>query len=96
MTLVYHLHSGFNKWSPTSAKARNSLKFVRELLQEKTGLKINQPSSDGGRTSTGNIACECFGNKNNFIHWITTLIPSDLHDSLTKIINKLSAILRFQ
>ena len=33
MTLVYHLHSGFNKWSPTSAKVRNSLKFVRELLQ---------------------------------------------------------------
>ena len=59
MTLVYHLHSGSNKWSPTSVKVRNALKFVREFLQEKTGLKIDQPSSDGGTTSTGNIAREC-------------------------------------
>ena len=93
MTLVYHLHSGSNKWSPTSAKVRNSLKFVRDFLQEKTGLKIDQPSSDGGTTSTGNIARECFSNKNNFIHWITTLVPADFHDSLTKILNNLSAIL---
>ena len=35
MTLVYHLHSGSNKWSPTSAKVRNSSKFVRKFLQEK-------------------------------------------------------------
>ena len=94
MTLVYHLHSGSNKWSPTSAKEKNSLKFVRDFLQEKTGLKIDQPSSDGGTTSTGNLARECFSNKNNFIHWITTLVPADFHDSLTKIINNLSAILR--
>ena len=87
---------GFNKWSPTFAKVRNSLKFVRELLQEKTDLKIDQPSSDGGTTSTGNVTRECFGHKNNFIHWITTLIPSDFHDSHTKILNNLLAILRFQ
>ena len=94
MTLVYHLHSGSTKWSPTSAKVRNSLKFVREFLREKTGLKIDQPSSDGGTTSTGNIARECFNNKNNIIHWISTLITADLRDPITKILHNLSAILR--
>ena len=68
MVIVYHLHSGSIKWSPTSAKVKNSLKFVREFLQEKTGLRIDQTSSDGGIASTGNIARECFGHKNNFIH----------------------------
>ena len=56
MTLVYHLQSGSSKWSPTSLKVQSSLKFVRGILQEKTGLKNDQTSSDGGKASTGNIA----------------------------------------
>ena len=48
MILVYHLHSISTKWSPTSVKVQTSLKFVRSFLQEKTGLKIDQPTSDGG------------------------------------------------
>ena len=42
------------------------MKFSRELLQEKAGMKIDEPSSEGGTTSTGNIARSCFMNKNNF------------------------------
>ena len=94
MTLVYHLQSDSSKWSPTSLKLQSLLKFVRGFLQKKTGLKIDQPFSDGGTTSTGNIARECFGNKNNFIHWVTTMIPSNSHHSLKKILNNLSVILR--
>ena len=94
MILVYHLHSGSTKWSPTSLKVQASLKFVRSFLQEKTGLKIDQPSSDGGTTSTGNIARQCFSNKNNFIDWITSLVPLEYHDPLRKIQSNLSAILR--
>ena len=56
MLVVYHLHSGTYKWSPTSKSIQSSMKFCRELLQEKTGTKIDQPSSEGGTTSTGNIA----------------------------------------
>ena len=59
-------------WSPTSKSIQSSMEFSRELLQEKTGMKIDQPSSEGGTTSTGYIARSCFMNKNNFIKWILT------------------------
>ena len=48
--------------------------FTSSLLMEKTGMKIDQPSSDGGTTSTGNIARLCFLDKNEFIYWINSLI----------------------
>ena len=64
------------------------MKFSRELLPEKTGMKIDQTSSEGGTTSTGNIARSCFMNKNNFIKWILTLIASEFRDT------NISAILR--
>ena len=41
------------------------MKFRRELLQEKTGMKIDQPSSEGGTTSTGNIASRAETNIRN-------------------------------
>ena len=62
--------------------------FSRELLQEKTGMKIDQPSSEGGTTSSGNIARSCFMYKNNFIKWILMLIALEFRDTNT------SAILR--
>ena len=40
------------------------MKFTRDFLYEKTGLRIDQPTSDGGTTSTGNIARQFFLNKN--------------------------------
>ena len=70
------------------------MKFSRELLQENTGMKIDQPSSEGGTTSTGNIARSCFMNKNNFVKWILTLIPSECRDTIKIIHNNTSAILR--
>ena len=94
MLLVYHIHSGSKKWSPTSVKVKLSLKFVTGFLYEKTGLRIDQPSSDGGTTSTGNVARECFSNKNDLIHWISSLLPPEYHNPLAKIQNNLSAILR--
>ena len=36
------------------------MKFVREFLLEKTGIKIDQVSSTGGTISTGNVAPSCF------------------------------------
>ena len=80
MLVVYHLHSGTYKWSPNSKSIQSSMKFCRELLQEKTGMKIDQQSSEGGTTSNGNIARSCFMNKNNFHKWILTLIPSEFRN----------------
>ena len=94
MTLVYHLQSGTRKWSPSSPEIKNSMKFASSLLMEKTGMKIDQPSSDGGTTSTGNIACLCFLDKNNFLFWINSLIPLEHHDALKIIHINLSVILR--
>ena len=94
MTLIYHLHSGSSKWSPTSVKVSSSFKFVREFLHEKTGLKIDQPSKDGGTSSTGNIARLCFSDQKNFLYWIQTMLPANQHESIGMILNNLSVILR--
>ena len=53
MTLIYHLQSGTLKWSPSSTKIKESLKFTSAFLMEKTGLKIDQPCSEGDATSSG-------------------------------------------
>ena len=80
--------------APTSPKIRTALKFVREFLHEKTGFKIDQPSSGGGTTSTKNIARNCFSNKNNFLHWVASVVPAELRESLGTILHNLSAFLR--
>ena len=38
---------------------------IDEICPEKTGMKIDQPSSEGGTSSTGNIVRSCFMNKND-------------------------------
>ena len=48
MNFVYHLHAGVRKWSPTSSKIETSKAFVRDFLQEKTGIRIDFPNSQGG------------------------------------------------
>ena len=73
MQLIYHLQSGTHKWAPTSERIQDSMKFVREFLYEKTGMKIDQVTSAGGTTSTGNMARSCFIGKKIFIEWILTV-----------------------
>ena len=94
MLVIYHLQSAIHKWSPTSKHILGSMKFVREFLQEKIGIKIDQVSSAGGTTSTGNVARSCFMGKNNFIEWISTLIPLEFREPIKIIHLNLSAILR--
>ena len=94
MLLIYHLQCGSLHWKPTSKQIETSMRFTREFLQEKTGMKIDQPTSHGGTTSTGNIARQCFLNKNNFLSWVTTIIPSEFRDAINIIHCNLSAILR--
>ena len=94
MLLVYHIRSGTFKWSPTSRVIIQSVKFTREFLFDKTGLKIDQPCPDGGTTSTGNIARQCFLNKNNFISWVSTIISDNLRDDLCTLHTNLSVLLK--
>ena len=94
MLLIYHLQAGKSIWSPTSKAIESSKKFCTEFLFEKTGLRIDQPSSDGGTSSTGNIARQCFLNKNEFIFYVSSLIPNEYRNNIAIIQNNLSAILR--
>ena len=94
MLVIYHLQSGTRKWSPTSKKIQDSMKFTRTFLEEKTGFRIDQPSKDGGTTSTGNIARQCFLNCHDFIFWVNSLIPTEMRAKVIVIHTNLSAILR--
>ena len=60
------------------------MKFTREFLFDKTGLKIDKPCPEEGTTSTGNIARE----------WVSTMIPDNLRDDLCTLHTNLSVLLR--
>ena len=60
MQLVYHLQSGEERWTPSSSKIHQSMKFVRGFLWEKLNIKIDCPSPQGGTSTTGNVARNCF------------------------------------
>ena len=92
--LVYHLHSGRLIWSPTSAAVKDSMVFVRTLVQEKTGLKIDQPDPRGGTTSTGSVARRAFSNESKFLDCVLSVVETNSRDSLTLLHTYLSAILR--
>ena len=65
--LIYHLNAGKLKWSPTSASIESSMIFVRTLVQEKTGLRIDEPDPHGGTTSTGSVARRAFSDESGFM-----------------------------
>ena len=94
MLLVYHLQLEKCSWNPTSIQIETSKKFCSNFLLKKTGLRIDQPTSDGGTSSTWNVARHCFSNINDFILHVTSLIPSKFTDDLFAIYTNLSAILR--
>ncbi|KAI6646261.1 hypothetical protein LOD99_9345 [Oopsacas minuta] len=70
------------------------MKRVRAILQERCNFSVDIPSSQGGTSTTGNIARDCFLNKRDFLTWATSSInPSD-KISLEKIQTNLSVLLR--
>ena len=50
---------------------------------------IDQPSSDGGTSSTGNIARQCFLNKNEINYHASSLIPAEFRNNMSIIQNNL-------
>ena len=92
--LVYHLNCRKFISSPTSVAIKTSMKFVQNLVQMETGLKVDQPDPRGGITSTGGVARRAFSNDTKFIECILPLIDTEHRDLLLKIHTQLSAILR--
>ena len=70
------------------------MKIVQKIVQEKTGLKIDQPDSSGGTTSTGNVARSAFSDESNFIECVVSIIPVQRRPALAKVHAQLAAILR--
>ena len=91
--LVYHLNCGKFKWSPTSPTIKQSMIFVRTLVQEKTGLKVDQPDASGGTTSTGSVARRAFSNESQYIECCLSVVEESCKAPLSKLHTQLSAIL---
>ena len=67
-------------------------------MHEKTEIKIDFPNSQGGTSTTGNVARQYFSPKrdepNNYLRWILTLLPNDCRYSFTNLHTNLAVILR--
>ena len=70
------------------------MKFIQALIQEKTGLKVDQPDSSGGTTSTGNVARRAFSDNSDYLKCGLSAIAIPHRPALTKIHTQLAAILR--
>ncbi|KAI6657119.1 hypothetical protein LOD99_15905 [Oopsacas minuta] len=92
--LVYQLNCNKLTWSPSSKEIKDSVVDVRTIVQEVTGLRIDQPDPKGGTTSTGGVARRACSNDSKFIECAMSLVKIDHRDSLCKLHTQLSVILR--
>ena len=68
--------------------------FVRTLVQEKTGLRIDQPDPRGGTTSTGSVARRAFSDESGFMNCTSSLINTEYRAPLSLLHAQLSTVLR--
>ena len=61
------------------------MNFVRTLVQEKAGLKIDQLDPIGGTTSSGSVARRAFSNDSNFIECMMSVVGIEHKDPLLKV-----------
>ena len=94
MLLGYHLNLGKLKWSPSSASIKSSMLLLRTLIQEKTGLRVNQPDPHGGTTSTGSVARRAFSDESGFKDCVLSVVGAEFRGSLSLVHAQPSAILR--
>ncbi|KAI6660724.1 hypothetical protein LOD99_10279 [Oopsacas minuta] len=94
MLLIYHLDAGHKVWAPSNSKVNSSMKRVRAILQERCNFSVDIPSSQGGTSTTGNIARDCFLNKRDLLMWATSSINPSGKVSLEKIQTNPSVLLR--
>ena len=99
LTLISHLQTGHtHRWAPSSKKVTDARKLITSLIDEKLNISIDQPSAQGGTSTTGNIVRQCFrrgdDDKEDFLYWILTFVPSEAKTHVATIYNNLGAILR--
>ena len=94
MLVIYHLDAGTTKWSPTSSQVQKSLNRMRYLLLNETSYHIDLPFCDGGTSSTGIFARDCFINKRDFLRWAASTIAPEYKEKLVTTHTNLDANLR--
>ncbi|KAI6660737.1 Dna-mediated transposase [Oopsacas minuta] len=94
MLLIYHLDAGHKVWSPSDDKVNASMRRIRAILLVKCSFSVDIPSSQGGTSTTGNIARNCFLDKRDFLKWATSSINLSDKLLLEKIQTYLSVVLR--
>ena len=92
--LVYHLSCKKFTWSPSTREIKDSMIHVRTIIENVTGLRIDQPDPKGGTTSTGGVARKGFSNDSNFIQCVISLVEIEFSGILSKLHTQLSVILR--
>ena len=97
--MISHLQTGHtHRWAPSSQKVTDAWKLITSLIDEKLNISIDQPSAQGGTSTTGNIVRQCFrrgdDDKEDFLYWILTFVPSEAKTHVATIYNNLGAILR--
>ena len=70
------------------------MKFIQKIVEDKTGLRIDQPDSSGGTTSTGNVARKAFSGDSHFIECVLSTIAVEHRLALSKLHAQLAAILK--
>ena len=92
--LVYHLSCKKFTWSLSTREIKDSMIHVRTIIENVTGLRIDQPDPKGGTTSTGGVARKGFSNDSNFIQCVISLVEIEFSGILSKLHTQLSVILR--
>ena len=81
-----------------SVKVKSARNFVCGLLKEKLNILIDFASSQGGTSTTGNVARRCLvkrkSSEKDFIYWVLSTIQTDYKDAIILIHTYLGAILR--
>ena len=83
-----------DKVVPNLLLSENAMNRIRSLLLQETSYYIDLPSCDGGTSSTGNVARDCFNNKRDFLKWVTSTINPEDKEKVQTIHTNLGAILR--
>ena len=88
------MNSGKLKWAPTSPAIHQSMHFMRNLLLERIGFKIDLPDPSGGTTSTGSVARRAFSSESQLMECVSSLVEQQHKEALSKLHTQISAILR--
>ena len=85
--LISDLNAGVSKWSPSSVKVQRAKSFLCGLLKEKLDIMIDFASSQGGTSTTANVARRCLVRKSDsekdFLYWVLSTIPTEYEEVIT-------------